>query len=59
MALQPFRYAVCSLNGQREGRWGCLVKECDRDREPRLLEVRDPRLFDERQERQGRGADEQ
>jgi hypothetical protein len=33
-------------------------KECDRDREPGLLGVRDPRLLDERQERQGRGTDE-
>jgi hypothetical protein len=31
----------------------------ERKRERRLLGVRDPRLFDERQERQGRGADEQ
>jgi hypothetical protein len=36
---------------------GVPSKERDRDREPRLLGVRDPRL-DERQERQGGGTDE-
>jgi hypothetical protein len=57
MALQPFPLCCLQLNGEREG-VGVPSKERDRDRETRLLRVRDSRLLDERQERQGRGTDE-